>query len=185
MADLGFAIVTEELPTNTFELLAANKYPVILGNTTLLPTNKTKAAMKISNIESYEEYRKLNPKASGYLYLEMDIQEGQYAGRKLFHQLNLINDSEQAANIAAAELRKILEAMSVKGFSGKTEELHGKRMTVDVTVIPAKPYLDPASGQQKPGFAQNKCVGFYPYAAVTASAATQTAVSGGKGPWSR
>ncbi len=186
MADLGFAVVTNELPTNEFQILPLDKYPVMIVNTTLMPTNATKDLMKANNIDSYDQYRKINPKASGFLYVEMDVLEDTYAGRKLFHKLNLINDSQQAANIAAAELRQILEAINVAGFDGKTEILHGKRMLVDVIVKPAKPYTDPVTKQQKPGFEQNECKKFYPYAAsAVVSGATQSASIAGKGPWSR
>ena len=61
--------------------------------------------------------------------------------------------TQDAVNIAAGQLKKILEAFKMKTFSGKSEELHGKRMVVDVIVEPAKPYKDPQTGEQKPGFA--------------------------------
>lgn len=186
MADLGFSVNTEELPEATdFSPVPENNYNVIITASQLDPTNKTKKLMTEAGITDYEAYRKLNPKAEGFLALEMDIQDGPYAGRKLFHNLNLINDSVEAAKFAAGQLRQILEAFKMKNFSGKSEELHGKRMVVFVKIEPPKPYLDQNTGQQKPGFASNKCVKFSSPTGTVASAATTATATAGKGPWAR
>lgn len=187
MADLGFQINTNELPeakAMDFNPLPAGKYNTIITNTRLDPTNETKKAMAEAGVDSYDVFRKTNPRASGFLVLEMDVQDGPCAGRKIFHNLNLINDSEEAANIAAGQLKQILEAFKIKTFSGKSEELHNKLLVVDVTVRPAKPYKDKNTGEQKPGFPSNNCVKFSAPASV-ATAAPQSTATAGKGPWAR
>lgn len=187
MADLGFSLNTEELPeakefVNT--PVPAGKYTVLITNSKLMPTKKTKQLMAAVGSSDYEQFRKANPSAEGYLVLEMDIQDNGQAGRKLFHNLNLINDSEEARNIAAGQLKQILSAFKMTTFSGKSEELHDKRLVVDVTVKPPKPYMD--NGVQKPGFPSNNCVKFSAPGAVATSAATQVAGSTEKkSPWAR
>lgn len=187
MADLGFSINTEELPESTdFSPVPENNYNVIMTASHLNPTNKTKKLMEEANISSYDEFRKMNPLAEGFLALELDIQDGPYTGRKLFHNLNLINDSQEASKFAASQLRQILEAFKMKNFSGKSEELHGKRMVVFVKIEPAKPYMQ--NGIQKPGFPSNKCVKFSsPNGTAASGATTQTAMTSTekKGPWAR
>ena len=46
-----------------------------------------------------------------YLYLEVDVIEGQYAGRKLFDRLNLINANADAVQIAQRTLSSICRAV--------------------------------------------------------------------------
>lgn len=185
MADLGFTVNTEELPdAKDFSPLPAGKYTVVVTNSKLLPTSKTKELMGQAGYEDYDAFRKVNKTAEGYLVLEMDVQDNGQVGRKLFHNLNLINDSQQAAEIAAGQLKQILEAFGMKTFSGKSEELHGKRMVVEVKVKEGKPYMK--NGAQVAGQPQNNCVKFSSPSANTTASATQATGTAGKGsPWAR
>ncbi len=184
MADLGFSIKTEELPqAQNFDPVPEDNYNTMIVGSNFLPTNKTKDLMATNGVQSYDEYRKLNPKAEGFVVLEFDIQDGRYAGRKLFHNLNLINDSQEAMNISAGQLRQILEAINIKDFSGKTEELHGKRLTVKVKIKAAKPYKK--DGVEKPGFPSNVCTGFMAYSGAATAATSSATASTPKGPWGR
>lgn len=45
-----------------------------------------------------------------YLYLELDVLEGQYAGRKLFDRLNLVNANPDAVEIAKKTLSQYASA---------------------------------------------------------------------------
>ena len=72
-----------------------------------------------------------------YLFLELDILEGQFAGRKLFDRLNLVNDNPDTVDIATRTLASICRAtgqMQVKD----SEQLHLIPLIADVRVRPPK-----------------------------------------------
>lgn len=71
-----------------------------------------------------------------YLNLELDILDGPYAGRKLYDRLNLVNNSEQAREIAYKTLSAICHATGVIQV-GNSVELHNKPMKVKVKLRPA------------------------------------------------
>lgn len=66
-----------------------------------------------------------------YLKLRFNILDGQYAGRKLFEQLNLKNANPQTVEIAQKQLSAICHAVGVLKPQ-KSEELHGKPLKVRV-----------------------------------------------------
>jgi hypothetical protein len=72
-----------------------------------------------------------------YLYLEVDILEGQYAGRKLFDRLNLVNANPDTVEIAKRTLSSICRAVGKLQVSN-SEQLHVVPMTLDVRVRPPK-----------------------------------------------
>ena len=72
-----------------------------------------------------------------YLYLEIDILEGQYAGRKLFDRLNLVNTNPDTVQIAQRTLSSICRAVGKMQVSN-SEQLHLVPMTLDVRVRPPK-----------------------------------------------
>jgi hypothetical protein len=72
-----------------------------------------------------------------YLYLEVDILEGQYAGRKLFDRLNLVNANPDTVEIAKRTLSSICRAVGKMQVSN-SEQLHLIPMTLDVRVRPPK-----------------------------------------------
>lgn len=72
-----------------------------------------------------------------YLYLEVDILEGQYAGRKLFDRLNLVNANPDTVQIAQRTLSSICRAVGKMQVSN-SEQLHLVPMTLDVRVRPPK-----------------------------------------------
>ena len=72
-----------------------------------------------------------------YLFLELDILEGPFAGRKLFDRLNLVNDNPDTVDIATRTLSAICRAtgqMQVKD----SEQLHLIPLIADVRVRPPK-----------------------------------------------
>ncbi len=83
------------------------------------------------------EMRVTKDGAGQYLYLELDILEGQYAGRKLFDRLNLINANPDAVQIAQRTLSSICRAVGKLQVSN-SEQLHLIPMTLDVRVRPPK-----------------------------------------------
>lgn len=191
MANIGFTVNTEELPD------AQDFSPVPAGTGTtgmivksqLLPTNKTKEILPEG--VDYETFLKTNPKASGFLNIEIDIQDGPSAGRKLFHNFNLVNDSDKAVEIAFGQLKQLLSGLGMKQWSGKSEELHNKRFKMDHTVEQGKDYVK--DGQTVQGKPQAVIKKFYAATGVaatgavanTAAPATQAAATGATPPWKR
>ena len=72
-----------------------------------------------------------------YLYLEVDILEGQYAGRKLFDRLNLVNANPDTVQIAQRTLSSICRAVGKLQVSN-SEQLHLIPLIADVRVRPPK-----------------------------------------------
>ncbi len=72
-----------------------------------------------------------------YLYLEIDILEGQYTGRKLFDRLNLVNLNPEAVQIAQRTLSSICRAVGKMQVSN-SEQLHLIPLIADVRVRPPK-----------------------------------------------
>ena len=93
-----------------------------------------------------------------YLWLELDVLEGEYAGRKLFDRLNLINANPTTVEIAQRTLSAICHAVG-KMQVDDSEQLHLIPLIADVKVQPPKNgydasntlrYLPLDSGQQQP-----------------------------------
>lgn len=72
-----------------------------------------------------------------YLFLEVDIIDGQYAGRKLFDRLNLVNDNPDTVQIAQRTLSSICRAVGKMQVSN-SEQLHLVPLIADVRVRPPK-----------------------------------------------
>lgn len=72
-----------------------------------------------------------------YLKLEMEILEGDQAGRKLFDRLNIDNPNQQAVDIAQRTLNAICVAAGKLSISD-SNELHNIPMTAVVKVDPAR-----------------------------------------------
>jgi Protein of unknown function (DUF669) len=72
-----------------------------------------------------------------YLFLEVDVIDGPYAGRKLFDRLNLINANADAVQIAQRTLSSICRAVGKLQVSN-SEQLHLIPLIADVRVRPAK-----------------------------------------------
>lgn len=72
-----------------------------------------------------------------FLWLMLDILEGQYQGRKIFDQLNLVNSNPKTVEIAKRTLSAICHATGRMEIAD-SEELHLVPMTISVTVEPPK-----------------------------------------------
>ena len=117
MASLGqvFDASTIE-PSTTFEVLSPGKY--------------------LAQIVA-SEMRVTKDGAGQYLNLELDILDGQYAGRKLFDRLNLVNANPDTVQIAQRTLSSICRAVGKMQVSN-SEQLHLIPLIVDVRVRPPK-----------------------------------------------
>lgn len=72
-----------------------------------------------------------------FLWLMLDILEGPYQGRKLFDQLNLVNQNPTTVEMAQRTLSSICHATGQLQVTD-SDQLHLVPMTVSVTVEPPK-----------------------------------------------
>lgn len=117
-----------------------------------------------------------------YLYLQLDVLEGQYAGRKLFDRLNLVNPNPEAVQIAQRTLSAICRAAG-KLQVNDSEQLHQIPMIADVRVRPPRgKYGESNSIRYLPR--DGASTGAAPPARPTTAAPAATAAANGL-PWKR
>lgn len=129
-------------PSAPMEVLPPGKYPVQIVNSEMRSTKDNKGQ---------------------YLWLELDILDGQFQGRKLWDRLNLVNGNQQAVEIAQRALSAICHATGQMAVSD-SEQLHYKPMLATVKVKPAGP-----DNQGVHREAQNEVRGYEAMAAPAAS----------------
>lgn len=79
-----------------------------------------------------------------YLELEMEVLDGEYAGRKLFDRLNIDNPNQQAVDIAQRTLNAICVAIGKLSIAD-SNELHNVPMIAVVKVDPARGDYGPSN----------------------------------------
>lgn len=136
MANLGFMFNSAEVePSSPYEILPPDNYVVTIVNS---------------------EMRANKAGTGEYLWLEMVVDEGPYAGRRVFDRLNLYSNSDKAVQIAKEKLSAIFRAVGVVA-SDDSEVLHHRRLIAVVNVRPAGP--DKTGVHRE---AQNEVKGFKP-----------------------
>ena len=113
--DTSFDATSVE-PTTAYELLPAGKY-------------------RAQIVES--EMRVTKNGMGQFLWLMLDILEGEHKGRKIFDQLNLVNPNPTTVEIAQRTLSAICHATG-KMHVSDSEELHLIPMTIQVKIRPPK-----------------------------------------------
>ena len=113
--DTSFDATSVE-PTTAYELLPAGKY-------------------RAQIVES--EMRVTRNGIGQFLWLMLDILEGEQKGRKIFDQLNLVNPNPTTVEIAQRTLSAICHATG-KMHVSDSEELHLIPMTIQVKIKPPK-----------------------------------------------
>ena len=83
------------------------------------------------------ELKDTKDKQGKYLALTCKVLEGEYKGRLIFTNLNLVNKSETAVKIARSDLKKICMAVGHNDELEDSADLHNIPMDVKVTVKPA------------------------------------------------
>jgi hypothetical protein len=117
MANLGTTFdATSVEPAKPLEVLPPGKYPAQIVNS---------------------EMRVTKDGMGQYLWLELDVLDGPYQGRKLFDRLNLVNANPQTVEIAQRTLSAICHATGRMQVQD-SEELHLIRLMADVQVQPPK-----------------------------------------------
>lgn len=84
------------------------------------------------------DMRKTKDGSGQYLELVHEIMDGPYKGRKLWARLNLVNQNQQTASIAQAQLSAIAHATGVLTFTD-SQQLHNRPMLVRVEFLKAAP----------------------------------------------
>ena len=113
--DTSFDATSVE-PTTAYELLTAGKY-------------------RAQIVES--EMRVTRNGMGQFLWLMIDILDGEHKGRKIFDQLNLVNPNPTTVEIAQRTLSAICHATG-KMHVSDSEELHLIPMTIQVKIRPPK-----------------------------------------------
>lgn len=143
MADLGNFDAEQVDPAKDFEALPPGKYPAMVTES--------------------EEVDNSSGKGS-HLKLTLQVTDGQFKGRLLWHRLNLKHENPKTVQIARGELSSICRAVGVLK-PRDSSELHNLPMVVRVDV------------REYEGRTYNDVKGFYPLEGEGAQAAP---VSGGK-----
>ena len=128
--------------------------------------------------------------AGQYLWLELSILDGEFANRKLFDRLNLVNSNQQAVDIARRQLSALTGACGLT-YLTDSEELHLIPIEVTVRVRPPKDNYD-ASNEVR-GYApvngaprqQAQAQRPAPAPAQAAPAPQRPAAGGSTPPWRR
>lgn len=107
-------------PTPRFDPIPAGDYPVII----------TGSEMKFTKDGQGQ-----------YLELSLEVQGGEFSGRKLFDRLNLHNSNRQAVEIAQRQLSQICHAVGVLQVAD-SEQLHFKPLVAMVKLRPAREQFD-------------------------------------------
>lgn len=135
MADFGFSFDANEVEPNTpFVALPPGDYMMQI----------IAAAMEANSAGT-----------GRFLKLELEITDGEHAGRKTYDRLNLENPNPQAVEIAKRTLSAIGHAVGVLQFRD-TGPLEFKKMLVKVATVPRKD----RSGAVVPGEFSNEIKGY-------------------------
>jgi hypothetical protein len=111
MANLNFN-ANEVEPAAPITALPPGRYPVAISKTEM---KATKAG------------------TGEYLQIELTVTSGTATNRKLWARLNLVNQNQQAVDIARRELSAICHAVGVLQVND-SDELLGREMMVDVAI---------------------------------------------------
>jgi hypothetical protein len=134
----------------------------------------------ITNSEMQEN----SAKNGSYLKLELEILDGDQAGRKLFDRLNLDNQNAQAVEIAQRTLSAICHAVGILTVSD-SEQLHLRPMLAKVKVDPER------KGNDGKTYGPSNSIGGYKpdtgaaKTPVKASATAKPAAASSGAPWKR
>ena len=115
-----------------------------MSDFTPIPADKYTAQIVSSSVETTKD------KKGKYVKLEFAILSGEYKGRKIWTNLNIINANPQAVEIANKELATICRAVG-KVRVQDTQELHGIPLMLGVGIKPAKG--DYAAGNKTTNYA--------------------------------
>lgn len=120
---------------------------------------------------SASEEKPTKAQTGSYLNLEMQIIDGDHAGRNVYDLLNLNNPNQTAVEIAQRTLSSICRAVGVM-TPRQSEDLHDKPMMAKVAVQPARDGYDARNNVKE-------------YAPVEKSSAASSSGGGSTPPWKK
>lgn len=112
MTELNFDANTVEPATGRFELLPVDDFLAVISESAMKPNSKSKGS---------------------HLSLTWTIIEGDYKDRKVFTNLNLVNDNQDTVEIAQRDLSAICRATGVL-HPKDSSELHDKPVVISVGI---------------------------------------------------
>lgn len=161
MAQLTFDATAVE-PNQPFEVIPAGKYKVQVVNSEMKPTKDG---------------------AGQYLWLELEILDGEYQNRKLWDRINLVNSNAQAVEIAQRTLSALCHATG-KLHVSDSEELHFIPVIATVKVRAASGQYE-ASNEIRGYSAAGNVTPMARPAATTVAAAAPPAATTTAAPWKK
>jgi hypothetical protein len=90
------------------------------------------------------EMRETKDGSGQYLWIEMDITQGEHQGRKIWDRLNLVNRNAKAVEIAERTLSSICHAVGKLNVQD-SEEFHGCTVVAKVKVRPGQGEYGPSN----------------------------------------
>ena len=86
-----------------------------------------------------------------FVALTLTIIDGKYAGRKMFDNLNIVNENKQAMDIANSTLKELMAAVGVGGRMAKERmfEMHNIPIRLKVGQAPRKDLPPDANGNKQ------------------------------------
>jgi hypothetical protein len=147
MAFLGALDLNAVDVTDEYSPLPAGAYPAVLV---------------------FSEVRDTKAGTGQYLYMEMEVIDGQFKGRKIFDRLNINNPNKTAENIGKKQLIKLMGALGVPLDSSDSTVMHGKPFNVKLKIkddaqygpsndvaayLPATGMVSPAAAAPQPAAA--------------------------------
>lgn len=152
----------------------------VQGDYTPVPPGEYKVHVKDSDMKPTSNGR------GNYIQLDLEILEGEHAGRVIIERLNIDNPNQTAVDIAQRSLNAICVAVGKMSIAD-TVELHNIPMIAVVKVDPAKPYMK--DGVEQPGSPSNSIRTYKPATAATPAIAQANAApaagSPASPPWKR
>lgn len=68
-----------------------------------------------------------------YIKTVMEVMDGDYAGRKLWHNFNVVNPNEKAVQIGRGQLKRLNQILGIAELQDTTE-LHGQPFRVSIGI---------------------------------------------------
>lgn len=118
-----------------------------------------------------------------YIELEFTILDGEYAGRKFWDRLNVVNENKQAQDISNATLKDILTAVGHVGRFRDTSNLHNIPMKMKISITTRKGSGEEQNSARYSGL--NKSTPTVRAAAPQGAAAAPAASGAKPKPWER
>lgn len=119
MAKLPKSFTADGPEMGTFDALPKDRYPMQVIESEVKPTKKAKEAK--------------DPSLGQLAVFKWEVIAGEYKGRTVYNQINIVNENPQAVEIGNKELTSMCKALGLEGMED-TEETHGIPCYVELGV---------------------------------------------------